>query len=96
MPASPVTPDVTPVRMVTSNLTPEQLAANAVKERVCRHRPIARLYRLTYNLLALGSFAWVLAALPTRFSAPWSTPICPPLGWWPTHTAPAQRFLCWW
>ena len=33
MPPSPVTPDVTPVRMVTSSLSPEQLAANAVKAR---------------------------------------------------------------
>lgn len=33
MPASPVTPDVAPVRMVTSNLTPEQLAANGARAR---------------------------------------------------------------
>lgn len=33
MPASPVTPDVAPVRMVASNLTPEQLAANGARAR---------------------------------------------------------------
>lgn len=33
MPVAPVTPDVAPVRMVASNLTPEQLAANGVKAR---------------------------------------------------------------
>lgn len=33
MPASPVKPDVAPVRMVTSNLTPEQLAANGARAR---------------------------------------------------------------
>jgi protein-S-isoprenylcysteine O-methyltransferase Ste14 len=51
-------------RFVLFALIHSLLAANAVKDRVCRHRPINRLYRLSYNLLALGSFAWVLAALP--------------------------------
>ena len=41
------------------------LAADAVKERICRQRrTVTRFYRLGYNVLALGSFAWVLAALP--------------------------------
>lgn len=40
------------------------LATDAVKRRVCRQRTVTRFYRLGYNFLALGSFAWVLAALP--------------------------------
>jgi protein-S-isoprenylcysteine O-methyltransferase Ste14 len=51
-------------RFVLFALIHSLLATNAVKDRVCRHRSITRIYRLTYNLLALGSFAWVLAAMP--------------------------------
>jgi protein-S-isoprenylcysteine O-methyltransferase Ste14 len=51
-------------RFVLFALIHSLLAATVVKDRVCRHRSITRFYRLTYNLLALGSFAWVLAALP--------------------------------
>ena len=41
------------------------LAADTVKERIGRQRrTVTRFYRLGYNVLALGSFAWVLAALP--------------------------------
>ncbi len=40
------------------------LAMERAKEFLCRNRPArTRCYRLAYNLLALGSFAWVLAAL---------------------------------
>lgn len=40
------------------------LATDAVKERIGRLRRVPRFYRLGYNVLALGSFAWVLAVLP--------------------------------
>jgi len=51
-------------RFVLFALIHSLLATNTVKGWVCRHRSITRIYRLTYNLLALGSFAWVLATLP--------------------------------
>ena len=41
------------------------LATDAVKNWVCRRRRmVTRFYRLGYNVLALGSFTWVLEALP--------------------------------
>lgn len=41
------------------------LATDRVKERLCRNRPLlSRNYRIGYNLVALGSFAWVAAAFP--------------------------------
>lgn len=52
------------VRFMLFALIHSLLATDAVKGRVCRLRTVTRLYRLGYNFLALGSFAWVLEALP--------------------------------